>query len=298
MYTHRTYREKSNDFENMAAFISFLNSIQIDDWLLGRLYAWRYSRWSEKAQDDLQFEKQAELFFDNSDNLCGIVITENFGYEYHLLSEKNEDIIFTMADFLTGGRNLCKDYSVILGKTDTVQQNVLTQKDFIYHEDADTTYVYTRNDIIFPQIVIPNGFTLTDQKNFTDAEAVDHQRYFSFNPDAIYDEVIDKAYKYSNKNQFLVPTLNIVLLNECGKPVSSCMGYWDRNNNIMEVEVVATLSAYENRGFAKMVISECIRRGISLGVEKVEISAWEDKTRHLYSSFGKPVAVQNIKCKK
>lgn len=69
-----------------------------------------------------------------------------------------------MADFLTGGRNLCKDYSVILGKTDTVQQNVLTQKDFIYHEDADTTYVYTRNDIIFPQIVIPNGFTLTDQK--------------------------------------------------------------------------------------------------------------------------------------
>jgi len=246
----------------------------------------------------LQFEKQAELFFDNSDNLCGIVITENFGYEYHLLSEKNEDIIFTMADFLTGGRNLCKDYSVILGKTDTVQQNVLTQKDFIYHEDADTTYVYTRNDIIFPQIVIPNGFTLTDQKNFTDAEAVDHQRYFSFNPDAIYDEVIDKAYKYSNKNQFLVPTLNIVLLNECGKPVSSCMGYWDRNNNIMEVEVVATLSTYENRGFAKMVISECIRRGISLGVEKVEISAWEDKTRHLYSSFGKPVAVQKIKCKK
>lgn len=110
--------------------------------------------------------------------------------------------------------------------------------------------------------------------------------------------MIDKAYKYSNKNQFLVPTLNIVLLNECGKPVSSCMGYWDRNNNIMEVEVVATLSAYKNRGFAKMVISECIRRGISLGVEKVEISAWEDKTRHLYSSFGKPVAVQKIKCKK
>ena len=63
------------------------------------------------------------------------------------------------------------------------------------------------------------------------------------------------------------------------------MGLWDKQNQFMEVEVVATKKEYENRGLAKAVISECIKRGIGKGVKEFSISAWEEKTRKLLVDF-------------
>ena len=83
-------------------------------------------------------------------------------------------------------------------------------------------------------------------------------------------------------------------MNEKGEPVSTCMGLWDKQNQFMEVEVVATKKEYENRGLAKAVISECIKRGMKKGVKEFSISAWEEKTRKLYSSFGKARAVRKV----
>lgn len=297
LYKHRTYKEKSNDFEKMVELVTSLISQNVDDWSLGRLYAWRYGRWSEKSQNDGEFEKQAELFFNDRDNLCGIVITENFGYEYYMLSLKDETLMGEMLDFLAVG-SLNKDYVVIASENNKPQRKVLVQKGYHEFENADTTYNYALTDVSYPEVYIPHGFLLTDQKEYTDQEAVEKQRFFSFNPDAEYDEAIDRAYKYSRKNNLPKPELSIILLNEKSKPVSSCMGYLDNCNHHMEIEVVCTLGAYENRGFAKTVISECIKRGIALGVKKFSISAWEEKTRRLYSSFGNPEVVQKIKYKK
>lgn len=297
MYKHRTYKEKSNDFEEMAKFVVHLISQNIDDWSLGRLYAWRYGRWSKKSQNDEEFEKQAELFFDDTDHLCGLVITENFGYEYYLLSLKDESLISGMVDFLATA-SLSADCVVIVSEKDKLQRKVLAQKGYRECGNADTTYNYDVADVSYPKVKIPHGFSLTDQRQYTDKEAVEKQRFFSFNPDAEYDDVIDYAYKYSGKNELLKPELNIVLLNQESKPVSSCMGYLDIFNRHMEIEVVCTLGAYENRGFAKIVISECMKKGIALGANKFSISAWEEKTQHIYSSFGNPEIVQKIKYKK
>ncbi|MGN0479591.1 MAG: hypothetical protein ACI4GO_09165, partial [Hominenteromicrobium sp.] len=51
---------------------------------------------------------------------------------------------------------------------------------------------------------------------------------------------------------------------------------------------------YENRGFARAVISECMKRGLAQGVKEISISAWEEKTRRLYSSFGKAQVNQKV----
>ena len=128
----------------------------------------------------------------------------------------------------------------------------------------------------------------------TDEEKAELLRFYAFNPNSLYDEMHDLAYKYARKNPILVPQLSIVLLNEKGEPVSTCMGLWDKQNQFMEVEVVATKKEYENRGLAKAVISECIKRGMKKGVKEFSISAWEEKTRKLYSSFGKARAVRKV----
>lgn len=298
MYKHRRYVEKSSDFEKMVELVTRLNAMHIGDWSVGRMYAWKYGRWSKKSQDDLEFEKQAELFFDDLENLCGIVITENFGMDYYLLSEKDEEIIQNMILYLDENEVCEVDYSIILSADDVIQQKILIKNSYSCQAEADTTYIYPKDKVVLPHIAIPDSFTLSDQQNFKNMVAVEQQRFFSFNPDSEYDEVIDKAYRYARSNPILLPELNIVLLDNQNTPVSSCMGYWDKSNQLMEIEVVATKAGYENRGFAKLVISACICRGLDLGVKEVSISAWEEKTRKLYSSFGEPVIVNKVKYKR
>lgn len=287
MYTHRTYREQSNDFEQMVSLISYLNGLHRCDWSLGRLHAWKYGRWSRESQMDCLFEKQAGLFFDGSGKLCGIVITEDFGNSYSLLSIKDPDVIQFMLDFLLQAPSFEKPCRIVVPEKDLQQTEILERNGFVFAGDADVTYTYGAGDLALRPAALPNGYTMTSQQEYKDKEKAERLRFFAFNPESVFDDVMDYAYRYARKNPILVPELSILLLNESGEPVSTCMGYWDRENRLMEVEVVATKKEYENRGFARAVISECIRRGMQKGVQEFSISAWEEKTRKLYSSFGK-----------
>ena len=112
---------------------------------------------------DSLFEKQTELFFDDSGKLCGIVIAEDFGNSYSLLSIKAPDVIQVMLDFLLQAPSFEKPYRIVVPEKDLQQTEIL------------------------------------------------------------------------------VPELSILLLNERGEPVSTCMGYWDRENRLMEVELVRLL---------------------------------------------------------
>lgn len=298
MYYHRTYIEKSDDFNKMCLLVSYLNSLHLCDWSLGRLFGWKYGRWSKESQIESLFEKQSELFFDDSNELCGIIITENFGERYYILSKKEEELLQSMTDFLLEGGNFNKSYVITLPVNDECQKDILQRNGFIYSGDADVTCTYNLDDIVIPDIAIPNEFVLTSQEEYLDEDKAELLRFYAFNPDGIYDETLDKAFKYGRKNPIITPELCVLLLNENGEPVSTCMGLLDKNNQFMEVEVVATKKKYENRGFAKIVISECITRGISKGVKEFSISAWEEKTRKLYSSFGKTQVLKKINYKK
>ncbi len=66
----------------------------------------------------------------------------------------------------------------------------------------------------------------------------------------------------------------------------------------VEIEVVCTKKEEEGKGYAKAVIAECIRRSIEMGARKVNISGWNELTKHLYSSFGKHTTVQKLEFRK
>lgn len=298
MYYHSTYVEQSDDFNKMCELISYLNSLDLCDWSLGRMYGWKYGRWSKESQCDSLFEKQAELFFDDTNVLCGIVITENFGGRYFILSKKDKELIQSIIDFLLEGERFHKQYVITIPVDDTCQIEILERNGFIHTGDADVTYKYKSEDIVLPNISIPNGFAITSQKEYLDETKAELLRFYAFNPDGIYDETIDHAFKYGRNNPIIIPELSMLLLNENGEPISTCMGLLDKENQTMEVEVVATKKEYVNRGFAKIMISECIKRGIRSGVKEVSISAWEEKTRKIYSSFGKSYVLKKINYKK
>lgn len=298
MYYHRTYVEQSDDFGKMCVLVSYLNSLHLCDWSLGRVHGWKYGRWSKESQDDSLFEKQAELFFDDFHALCGIIITENFGGSYYLLSRKDRDLLQSMIGFLLESEKFNKPYVITIPVNDLCQAEMLDSNGFVITGDADVTYRYNSDDIVLPKISVPNQFTVTSQKEYLDETKAEWLRFYAFNPAGIYDEIIDRAYKYGRNNPLLTPELSMLLLNENNEPVSTCMGLLDQRNQSMEVEVVATKIEYINRGFAKIMISECIKKGISRGVREISISAWEEKTRKLYSSFGKSHVLKKVNYKR
>ena len=222
------------------------------------------------------------------------LVTENFGDSYYLLSQKDEELLQAMLGFLLNCERFGKQYAIIVPTNDKCQTNVLQTNEFVISEDADTTYIYDIENICLPEITVPEGFKVTTQKEYLNASKAELLRFYAFNPDGVYNEVIDYGYKFGRANPILRPELSIILLNEEGEPISTCMGYWDEKNRFMEVEVVATKQEYENRGCAKLVISECIKRGISKGVTRFSISAWEDKTKKIYASFGKASISQKL----
>lgn len=236
--------------------------------------------------------------FDNNQKICGIVISENLGESYYILSMKDKLLLESMIDFLVNGGNFNKPYTITVCINDTYQREILEEKGFTYLEDADITYTYFVDDIICPDITMPKELILTSQQEYLDEKKVEQLRFFAFNPDGIYDETIESAYKYSRNNPILLPELEILIIDKNGKPISTCTGLLDKENQSMEVEVVATKCGYENRGLAKIVVSECIKKGIIMGVKEVSISAWEQKTRKIYSSFGKPQVLQKLNYKK
>lgn len=294
MYYHRTYIEKSDDFLQMCLLVEHLNGLSLCDWSLGRLFGWRYGRWSEESQIDSVFEKQAELFFDALDRVCGIVITENFGESYYLLSESNDELLQMMLGFIECSGCAKRPYSITVSMKDECQKKVLEGNGFVSCGDVDVTYRYALEDIVLPCITVPEGFAITSQREYLDVKKVEKLRFFAFNPDSRYNLVVDKAYEYARKNPIIVPELCIVVLNEKGEPVSTCTGLLDKRNKSMEVEIVATKKEYENRGLAKLAISKCIENGLNKGVKEIVISAWNEKTRRLYSSFGRPQEITKV----
>ncbi len=71
---NRMFKAHTDDFDKMCKLVIELNAKDECDWSLGRMYGWKYGRWSKRSQDDLMFEEQAELFFDDNDDLIGIIV--------------------------------------------------------------------------------------------------------------------------------------------------------------------------------------------------------------------------------
>ena len=292
---HRHFRMETDDFKNMAELLTALYGKGEHDWTLGRLYAWKYGLWSEEARNPEIFAKSAELFFDENSRLQGFIILEECGGDLAtLFLPEDKALLKEMICFLDNGGNFNHGYSIYCCQNKSWQIDFLKSYGYDHIKLEDLTFEYCAEDIMLPCIKMPAGYKITDQSVYTAIEKIEKFRFTAFNPNAKLTEDIVWAYKYSRENPFIKKELGIVLLNEDNEPVSSCIGYFDAVNADMEIEVVCTRKEDEGRGFAKLVIAECIKKGLKLGAKNFSISGWNDLTKHLYSSFGKSNRNQKV----
>ncbi len=296
---HRNIKLESDDFQNMVTFLADIYGKGNHSWTLGRLYGWKYGLWTANSRDPEIFCKSAELFFDESEILQGFIILESCGgSKATIFTSENKQVFEEIVDFLDKGGNFNKEYSIYCSENNLLETELLREHKYNIVGYPDTTFEYCVEDIVFPVVDLPDGYILTDEENFNDMDTLEHFRFSAFNPGAVLTEEIKWAYHYSRKNPFSKKKLGIVLVDEIKRPVSSCVGNFDVKNFDVEIEVVCTKREEEGKGYAKAVIAECIRRSIEMGARKVNISGWNELTKHLYSSFGKHTTVQKLEFRK
>ncbi len=298
---HRNIELESDDFQNMVALLSDIYGKGNHTWTLGRLYGWRYGLWTTESRNPEIFCKSAELFLDDNETLLGFIILESCGEgPATLFVPENEDkqVLENMIQFLDSGGNFDKEYSIYCSENNSQEVEFLRTHQYTVVNYQDTTFEYSAENIILPVVDLPNGFILTDETRFEDEDMLEQFRFSVFNPGVAFTEEIKWAYHYSRRNPISKKTLCIVLVDENKRPISSCVGYFDVENSDVEIEVVCTKKEEEGNGYAKAVIAECIRRAIEMGAKQINISGWNEQTKHLYSSFGGYTAVQKIEIKK
>ncbi len=296
---HRNIKLESDDFQEMTAYLSDIYGKGNHTWTLGQLYGWKYGLWTPESRDPETFCKSAELFFDEEDNLLGFTVLGSCGgSKATIFVSENKQIYGEILEFLDKGGNFNKDYSIYCSENNLLELELLRSHKYTDVNYQDVTFEYCAEDIVLPVIELPKGYRLTDEEMFLNEDMLERFRFSAFNPGAVLTKELEYAYHYGRQNPFTKKKLSIVLLDENNSPISACMGNFDVDNLDVEIEVVCTKKEEEGKGYAKAVIAECIRRCVEIGARKVNISGWNEVTKHLYSSFGKHTTIQKLELRK
>ena len=279
----RNFCEGEDDFKNMCALVIKLNAQSIADWSLGRIVDWRYGLWNEEKWQEGFFERNAVLWETYLDELVGFCLSENGDPEFHLLGDPRFPILnqFMIEDLIQKDGKI----QTLCSQNEEEKKTRLLKSGFRDSGPAETTFVYQAKDISLTSQK-PEGYRIVGMDAYDDIEEHIRLKHHAFNEGKTLQNRQIAAYAYVKKSPIYDPTMDLVVLNENGKPVAGCEGFIDYANGIMEIERVCTRQDQRHRGLAKAVIGECIKRGLGRGVRTVQITGWNDETCHLYALFG------------
>ncbi len=152
-------------------------------------------------------------------------------------------------------------------------------------------YLYAIEDAVLKEVTLADGLTIEGMDRFQDlGRQMELKRYSFHGGEEISPEHVF-AYHYVRNSPLYDASMDLVLHDQTGRCLSGCEGFIDYDNALMQIERVCTQKAFEGRGYARAVINECIRQGALRGVRYFSITAWNDLTHHLYSSFGQSTAI-------
>ena len=66
----------------------------------------------------------------------------------------------------------------------------------------------------------------------------------------------------------LNPLLHVIAKNKCGEYVAYCGLWYNEKTDYVYIEPVCTIPEYRNKGIARMVLIEALKRAYDLGAKK------------------------------
>ena len=97
---------------------------------------------------------------------------------------------------------------------------------------------------------------------------------------------ITKISNFARENPIYHAETDLCVIAPDGTFVSGCEALIDTQNLEADIERVCTHSDYRRRGFARVVIQECLYRLRDMGIKKAYITGYSEGAIALYSSLG------------
>ncbi len=287
--SHRAFCFESDDFTHMCRFVTEDNHTRGERaiWHLGRMVDWKYGLYNPAKFMPDNFSKEAELWFDAFGEICGVVLSEDFGSELTLLVRRSwEHLAPEMISFAkTHWGNRYEALTFSLPEGETAIEAALANAGFSRQDTLEVTNIFDTAQFSNTVLALPAGFRFESMAENGDYAAHDTLRRNAFQ--STCEPELDRLLRdYTRRSPMYAPQTDFVLIDADGRHVSGCEAFIDRWNGLAEIERVCTLREEWGKGCARLVLTGCLKRLHALGISRAVLAGGYDKTRHLYGSLG------------
>lgn len=288
--TNRPYDDMQGDFERIWKFLISDYACRKDKfiWLFSRFGDWKYGLWNDKKHFPNFYRKNAQLWLSPFQELEGFVISEEgdstfmlftrHGYE-HLTDEMLDWVVTHWSD---RGPTLRTEIHEYQERT----MDVLAAHGFENKGTIAVTRQYDLTCDIERVVELDSEFQIVDiASNQNYAARMCLVKNGAANQDTV-SEMDLLTYEYARECPCYNPAFDLSVITNDGEHISTCTGFVDYENRVVEVERVRTHNQYRRRRLAQAVILECLRRVKAAGFECAYITGYSDEAIDLYGKLG------------
>jgi len=291
--THRNYSEAAGDFNRLSRFLMTHNDHvrARATWSIGRLVDWKYGLYEKKRVFPAFCDQNAHLWFDGFGELAGFVISEYGGESFDIVTLEGyrflyeELLAWTLANWGDRGPRL---------STEITDRQALEAEVVERHGFRRASTLYTRRFDLTGELAarypLEPGFTIVDMATRPDYRAQRILRDDAFQgkgerPEAELQQAL-RFYNYSHEGPIYHAPTDLCVMAPDGRFVSGCEALIDAWNAEADIERVCTHSEFRQRGFARVVIQECLYRLRDMGLRNAYITGYSPAAVALYGSLG------------
>ncbi len=236
---------------------------------------WNWARWEWMffhPEFDRSLLEKIGLWFSN-DELVGVAIYDHYFGEAFFAAKKGfEELEKNILDYVV--ENFCDENGIGIAVNDTDIQTVklLTEYGFVINEQKENVLELSLDDFDFYKEQI-TGISIGNINPENDLykhhellwRGFDHEGQAPFDKDTITKQKEMLSAPHMNS------LLHVVAQNEASEYVSYCGLWYDKESDYVYVEPVCTIPQYRNRGIARLVLKEALKRAYDLGARKAYV---------------------------
>jgi GNAT superfamily N-acetyltransferase len=290
--THRNYSDAAGDFNRLGRFLMTHNDTARNyaTWSIGRLVDWKYGLYEKKRGFPAFCDQNAHLWFDGFNELAGFVISESGDANFDIIVLEGYRLLYEelLEWALTHWGARGPRHATEITERQTVEAATLERRGFrraatFYTRRFDLTGELAARDPLEP------GFTIVDMQAHPDYRAQRILRDDAFQNKERPEEELQREmrfYNYSHEGPIYHAPTDLCVMAPDGRLVAGCEALIDAWNAEADIERVCTHSAFRRRGFARVVIQECLYRLRDMGLRNAYITGYSPEAVALYGSLG------------
>ncbi|MFZ5352392.1 MAG: GNAT family N-acetyltransferase [Bacillota bacterium] len=292
--TNRGYSDVKGDFNLICDFLIKQNEYlrSYSSWSLPRFCDWRHGLYRPRTSVANFWGKSAQLWFDAFDKLAGFVISENGNTGFCIITSPGYRFLFkeilewTMQNWGNRGAQ----FGIEVSQKQEHEITVLEQFGF----NNDSTFYIRYFDLtaeLKERYPLEEGFEIIDMGSTPEYREQRILRANGFGGilDVSEEELNYQLEFYNNTHNSPIyhPDTDLCIKSKTdGIHVACCEALIDAWNCTADVERVCTHSEYRRRGFAQVVIQECLYRLKTMGIKKAYITGFSKEAISLYGTLG------------